>query len=258
VPLDKLGIVTYDIARDWDLETLITKAEELGYSAVELRTTHAHGVELSLTPEERQRVKERFAASSVQLWGLGTTCEYHSPDQAELERNLEETRQWLHLAVDLGAPGVKVRPNNLPEERSEEATLQQIGEALATLAPDAERLGVELWVEVHGRGTSDPRRMAKIFSYVDSPAVGACWNCNYPSDLIDGRLEAGFDLLKDRILSVHLHDFYEPYPYAELFQRLEAIGYDRPCLAEIQHSSDPDRVLKYFRACFLALTGQAS
>jgi sugar phosphate isomerase/epimerase len=253
----KLGIVTYDIARDWDLETLITKCEELGYQVVEPRTTHAHGVEISLTPEERQGVRERFARSSVELWGLGTTCEYHSPDPAELERQMEETRQWIKLARDLGAKGVKVRPNSLAEGVPVEKTLQQIGESLAALAPEAEENGVELWLEVHGRGTADPRHMATILSYVDSPVVGACWNCNYPTDLIDGKLEPGFELLKDRILSVHLHDFHEPYPYRELFRRLAAIGYDRPCLAEIQHSSDPERVLQYFRVCFLLLREQA-
>lgn len=253
----KLGIVTYDIARDWDLETLISKCESLGYDVVEPRTTHAHGVELSLSHEERRAVRARFERSAVALWGLGTTCEYHSPDPAELARNVEETRAWIALARDLGATGVKVRPNSLPEDVPTEQTLQQIGESLAALAPDAQQQGIELWVEVHGRGTADPRHMATILSYVDSPVVGACWNCNYPTDLIDGKLEPGFELLKDRILSVHLHDFYEDYPYLELFERLAGIGYDRPCLAEIQHSSDPDRVLRYFRECFLLLTGQA-
>ncbi|MGD9519700.1 MAG: sugar phosphate isomerase/epimerase family protein [Armatimonadota bacterium] len=253
----KLGIVTYDIARDWDLETLISKCEELGYDVVEPRTTHAHGVELSLTAEQRAAVRDRFAQSPVELWGLGSTCEYHSPDPAELERNMEETRQWIALARDLGARGVKVRPNSLPDDVPVEKTLQQIGKSLAALAPEAEAEGVELWVEVHGRGTADPRHMATILSYVDSPAVGACWNCNYPTDLIGGELAPGFELLRDRLLSVHLHDFYEPYPYRELFERLAAIGYDRPCLAEIQHSSDPERVLRYFRQYFLLLTGQA-
>jgi len=253
----KLGLVTYDIARDWDLETLLGRCEALGYEAVELRTTHGHGVELALDAEQRVAVRERFERSPVKLWGLGTTCEYHSPDPMELQRNVEETVAWLDLARDLGAVGVKVRPNALPDEVPAEKTMQQIGEALAALGEAAEERGVELWLEVHGSRSADPRCIARILSYVDSPAVGACWNCNYPTDLIDGKLAPGFDLLKERILSVHLHDFHEPYPYRELFERLEGMGYDRYCLAEIAHSSDPERVLQYFRACFLALTGRA-
>ncbi|MBC7286917.1 MAG: TIM barrel protein [Armatimonadetes bacterium] len=253
----ELGIVTYDIARDWDLETLLAECEKLGYRWIELRTTHAHGVELSLTPDQRRAVRERLSQSPVKLWGLGTTCEFHSPDPNELERNMQETREWIALARDLGAVGVKVRPNRLLDEVDPEVTLRQIGEALAALAPVAEAAGVELWLEVHGHRTCDPRNMAKIMSYVEHPSVGVVWNCNYPCDLIDGSIEPGFELLKDRILSVHLHDFHEPYPYRDLFRRLESIGYERPCLAEIQYSSDPERVLQYFRACFLCLTGQA-
>ncbi|MCX7598524.1 MAG: sugar phosphate isomerase/epimerase [Armatimonadetes bacterium] len=253
----KLGLVTYDIARDWDLETLLGRCEALGYEAVELRTTHGHGVELALDADQRAAVRERFGRSPVKLWGLGTTCEYHSPDPTELQRNIEETLAWLDLARDLGAVGVKVRPNALPDEVPAEKTIQQIGEALAHLGRAAEERGVELWLEVHGDRSADPRCIAGILSYVDSPAVGACWNCNYPTDLIEGQLAPGFELLKERILSVHLHDFHEPYPYRELFERLAGIGYDRYCLAEIAHSSDPERVLQYFRVCFLALTGQA-
>jgi hypothetical protein len=40
----QLGIVTYNIAKDWDLSTILTKLDALGYEGVELRTTHAHKV----------------------------------------------------------------------------------------------------------------------------------------------------------------------------------------------------------------------
>ncbi len=254
----KLGIVTYNIAHDWSLDTLLDRSEALGYDCVELRTTHAHGVELALDAAGRAAVRERFAASPVDLWGLGTTCEFHSPDPADVQRNMTEALHWIALARELGATGVKVRPNGMPDGVPPEKTLRQIGEVLSALAPAARANEVELWLEVHGPVTADPRHIATILGHVDSSTVGACWNCNFPSDLIDGKLAPGFDLLKERILAVHLHDFHEPYPYRELFERLAAIGYDRPCLAEIQDSPDPERVLRYFRACFLELTGQTA
>ena len=43
----KLGIVTYNIAKDWDIPTIIANLTEAGFDAVELRTTHKHGVEPS-------------------------------------------------------------------------------------------------------------------------------------------------------------------------------------------------------------------
>lgn len=38
----KLGLVTYNIAKDWDIPTLIARLGETGFEAVELRTTHKH------------------------------------------------------------------------------------------------------------------------------------------------------------------------------------------------------------------------
>ena len=46
-----LGLVTYNIAKDWDIPTLIANCQQTGFEAVELRTTHRHGVEPSLGQE---------------------------------------------------------------------------------------------------------------------------------------------------------------------------------------------------------------
>ena len=47
--MTQLGIVTYNIAKDWDLPTILSRLEKLGYAGVELRTGHAHKVEVNLT-----------------------------------------------------------------------------------------------------------------------------------------------------------------------------------------------------------------
>ena len=102
----------------------------MGFDAVELRTTHKHGVEISLSPAARAEVRKRFEDSPVKIGGLGTTCEYHSPDPAVVRKNIDETKEWVKLAKDLGSPSVKVRPNGLPKEVPEEKTLEQIGKSL--------------------------------------------------------------------------------------------------------------------------------
>ena len=87
----KLGTVTYNLAKDWDIPTLIKNCAEAGFEAVELRTTHRHGVEPSLSKEQRAEVREAFINSPVYLLSLGSTCEYHSPDAAVVRKNIEET-----------------------------------------------------------------------------------------------------------------------------------------------------------------------
>src|SRR5579863_530012 len=80
-----LGLVTYELAKDWDIDTIIKNCEATGFEGVELRTTHKHGVEISLSAAQRAEVKQRFEGSRVRLMSLGTTCEFESPDAAVVE-----------------------------------------------------------------------------------------------------------------------------------------------------------------------------
>jgi len=56
-------------------------------------------------------------------------------------------------------------------------------------------------------------------------------------------------MLKRWIKSVHIHELYDKsYPYRELFQLLKNINYNRYCLAEIDESPDPERIMRYYKA----------
>ena len=111
----KLGLVTYNMAKDWDVPTIIENCAATGFQGVELRTTHAHSVEVNLSTNERQEVRKRFEDSPIELAGLGSAFDYHSTDADEVRQNIEGTKEYAQLAGDVGAPGVKVRPNGLPE-----------------------------------------------------------------------------------------------------------------------------------------------
>ena len=56
----RLGTVTYNIAMDWDVPTIIKNCTEAQFEGVELRTSHKHGVEVTLSKAERAEVKKRF------------------------------------------------------------------------------------------------------------------------------------------------------------------------------------------------------
>jgi sugar phosphate isomerase/epimerase len=252
----KLGTVTYNIAKDWDVPTIIKNLTNTGFEAVELRTTHKHGVEIGLSPAARAEVRKQFEGSAVKIGGLGTTCEFHAPDPAVVRKNIDETKEWVKLAKDLGSPSVKVRPNGLPKNVPEEKTLEQIGKSLAECAAFARDNGVVIQLEVHGQDTSRVPRIRKIFDYAGNPAtLRACWNSNQ-TDLLDGGFESNFKLLKDQIGQVHMRDlFLEEYPWRQLIASLAEMKFPGYCFAEIPESSDPIRVLNYYRALFRAYQG---
>lgn len=247
-----VGLVTYNLAKDWDIPTIIKNCEAAQFEGVELRTGHAHKVEVNLSQEQRREVRKRFQDSKVQLMGLGSAFDYHTPDQAKLRRDIEATREYIVLAQDVGATGVKVRPNGLPKEVPVEKTLAQIGHALGELGDFARDHGQVIRLEVHGSGTAFPPYIKTILDIANRPNVGACWNCNQ-IDLSGQGWDYNFDLLKDKIFSVHMRDLYlEDYPFRKLLTRLNDIQFTGFCLAEIPASADPVRVMKYFRALWLA------
>lgn len=252
-----LGLVTYNLAKDWDIPTIIKNCEETGFEGVELRTTHAHGVEVTLTKSQRADVKKRFSDSNVKLVSLGSVFDYHTPDQQKLRKDIEATKDYIILAHDVGAQAIKVRPNALPKEVPPEKTLEQIGKSLFELGEFSKNYNIEIRLEVHGEETSRLINISKIMNYANHKYVGVCWNSNL-TDLQDGGFESNFELVKNKIRIVHITELYQDaygiYPYRKLFDNLKKIGFDGFCLAEIPSSPEPIRLMKYYRALWLALT----
>lgn len=247
----KLGIVTYMWGAEWDLPTLIKNCAQTGFEGVELRTTHKHGVEISLSKAERAEVRKRFEDSPVKFVGPGTACEYQNSDHGIVQQQIELTKKFVELSADIGGTGVKVRPNGFAKGVEQNKTIEQIGLSLRECAKFGEAFGQEIRVEVHGSGTADPAVMQKIMQVADHPKVVVCWNSN-PGETVNGSLAHSFGLLKNKLGgTVHIHDLYDKqYPYRELFKLLRDQNYKGYCLSESPPTTDPIRVMHYYRALF--------
>ncbi|MBX3241579.1 MAG: sugar phosphate isomerase/epimerase [Chitinophagaceae bacterium] len=238
----KFGLVTYQWGRDWDLPTLIANCEKSGLLGVELRTEHAHKVETNLNAVQRAEVKKRFNDSPVTCLGYGSNFEYHSPDPAVLKKNIEGTREYIQLCKDIGATGIKVKPNTLPAEVSKEKTIAQIAASFNEIGKFAKNLGQLVRVEVHGRYTQDIPVMKAIFEQVTEPAVKICWNSN-DEDLLPPGLEQNFHSVKKWFGdTVHVRELnIGDYPYQQLMNLFVGMNYNGWILLEAR-TEVPDRV----------------
>ena len=154
----------------------------------------------------------------------------------------------IQSARDTGALGVKVRPNGFPAGIPHEQTIQNIALCLKELGDYAQVRGIEIWLEVHGPETQNPRVCAAIMRATEHKSVGLCWNSN-PTDLVQGSVRVNFELLRPWIRNVHINELAdERYPWRELFTLLGESGYDRYTLCEAQESKEPERFLHWYRA----------
>ena len=214
----RYGLVTYQWGKDWDLPTLLKNCEQAKVLGVELRTTHKHGVEPSLTEAERIAVRAKFESSSVQMVGIGSNERFDSPDPKVLEASIEATKRFIQLSHDVGGSGVKVKPDSFHKDVPREKTITQIGKALNQVAEYATGFGQQIRLEVHGQCAQLPTIKA-ILDVADHPNVAVCWNSNH-QDLEAPGLEHNFNLVKNRLgQTTHIHRFdVKNYPWPELLE----------------------------------------
>lgn len=252
----KFGLVTYMWGHDWDLPTLIANCQATGLEAVELRTTHAHKVEPTLTAAERADVKKQLADSPVHCVGLGSNERFDDPDPAVVAKAIEASKAFLQLSHDIGTSGVKVKPDRFHPSVEREKTIEQIGRSLNELGQFAADLGQQVRLEVHGQCAELPT-IAAIMEVADHPHVAVCWNSNM-DDLKGEGLEANFQLVRKRFgKTLHVRELDDPhYPFAKLFELLKSSKYDGCVLLEAA-SKRADRVaaLREQKAIFDKLMG---
>jgi len=234
----KLGLVTYQWAKDWDLHTLIANCTKTGVLGVELRTEHAHKVEINLNAAQRAEVKKMFNDSPVTCLGYGSNFEYHSTDPAKLKWNIDQTKEYIKLCKDIGASGMKVKPNDLPEGVKREKTIAQIAASFNEIGKFAREYGQLVRVEVHGNKTQEIPNIKAIFDQVTEKNVKMCWNCN-DQDLLPPGLEGNFNSVKKWFGdTVHVREFnVGNYPYQQLINLFTGMNYKGWILMEAR--TDP-------------------
>ncbi len=238
----KLGLVTYQWGKDWDVPTLIKNCMDTGVQGVELRVDHAHGVTPEMTKQARLGVKNLFADSPVTFVGMGTNEQYDFPDKDKLKASIARTKEFIQLSADIGGSGVKVKPNAFHPNVPREQTMAQIGAALNELAAYAADFGQQLRLEVHGNETQELPNIKTIMDHTDHPNATICWNCN-PEDLNGQGFQYNFDLVKDRLGdTIHVRELDRTdYPYATLLKNLADMDYKGWILLEC-HTNPADKV----------------
>lgn len=235
------GLVTYMWGADWDLPTLLKNCKETGVQGVELRTTHKHMVEPSLSDEERAAVASQFGESGITLVGIGSDERFDNPDPAKVKAAIEKTKEFIRLSHDIGGSGVKVKPDRFYDEVPREKTIEQIGKALNELGEYAAGFGQQVRLEVHGQCSELPTIKA-IMDIATDENVYVCWNSN-ATDLKGDGLKANFDLVRSRFGSTcHVRELdTKDYPFADLVKLLVASKYEGWVLLEAA-SKQEDRI----------------
>ncbi|MFD9045029.1 sugar phosphate isomerase/epimerase family protein [Streptomyces bottropensis] len=152
---------------------------------VRLAVTHGyHGVELRAHPEEpvhpgigageRAEVAAAFKAAGVEILGVAGYARVAAPgDDGPV---LDEIRQLLDLARDLGAPFVRVFPGaDLAGGQSADEADAIAARRLGTAAEDAADRGVRVLLETHDSHRTGADAI-RVLGPVGHGSVGSLWD----------------------------------------------------------------------------------
>jgi sugar phosphate isomerase/epimerase len=143
-----------------------------GFEGVELRSAEGEPVHAGLTPSERREAVQIFADGGVAALSIASYVEVDDPVPSDGEV-VAATLAELQLALDLGAPFVRVFPGG---PSNDEAALRRLT-AISELLDDFPDITVAL--ETHD-SCSRGEDAAELLGRVGHPRIRAVWDVQHP------------------------------------------------------------------------------
>jgi sugar phosphate isomerase/epimerase len=165
----------------WDWKTILDQASQHGFAAIELRGLTGE-MDLPKAPQfSGAKLKESLkdlAALELKISGLGASTNMHEPDADRRAKQMDEAKRFIELAHELGAPYVRVFPNQLVKGEERKTTIDRIVTGLRELGDRAKGSGVAIIVESHGEFTTSPP-LLEIIQGAAHPNVAFLWDAHH-------------------------------------------------------------------------------
>lgn len=190
---------------DMNLADTLQVAERYGYDALEPRldAKHAHGIEVTASPAQRQAIVDQVAKSPIKLACLASGLKYADP--AVKEQVLQETHERIDLAGDLNVPLMRVFGGRLPDSVTRPQAIEQLVDCLTQVADHAAERDVTLCLETHD-DWCDPKHVATVVEQVAHRAVAVNWDAMHPVRTGHATIDESFEILRPWIRHLHVHD----------------------------------------------------
>lgn len=183
----RIGVSTYSYWHfdkiKYPIEKVIENAARLGFDGVEI-------LHRQMESEDKKYVNnlKRMAwEMGLDLFFLSIHQNFVSPDQAKRQQHIDHTKRCIDLAVQLGAPAIRLnsgRWGTIPdfqkmldaggqeapiEGYSDDDAFKWCIDSINECLPHAEAAGVVLALENHWGLTTKPEGLLRIFKGVNSP-----------------------------------------------------------------------------------------
>jgi sugar phosphate isomerase/epimerase len=190
----------------WQIETITSKATEFGYNGIEWRGGPQGHVQPRMSRAKKSLLRQQCLDAGLLSLAITAYTSFVSNSIEERQANAEELRQYVDLAVELGANYVRTFLGELPEGTKLDASIYgNISECLNTASEYADSVGVKIAVEPH----DDFVRSSTVLPLFDQnkshPALCVIWDIGNAFSAGENPAE-GFNLLKEHLAYVQVKD----------------------------------------------------
>lgn len=202
----KLSANTY-CYRDLDRESVFRSLAGLGFQGVEIIAHppcwHADTLD---TDEVREASLRLLDELKLEVVAISPHTEFLLFDQDRRRQMIEHCMAMIDLTLLYGVKIVRIfSGGEIPEGKNRQQCIDEVLKGMIPCVEYAEKKGVKLAVESHGKFGNDLEALVAILDKVDSSALGVTLDtANFAYHDVDP-LHA-IDVLKDRIYHTHLKD----------------------------------------------------
>jgi len=190
-------------AGGWDPARVCAEVSALGVKAVDF-----HARLLGDAPGVVDQAQKALADYGLVLSGLSLNTNFNYEDDSAQQQMIADTRKWMKVAAELGAPVSRIFGGSLRSRDAEiiKQASAKVLSALRVLAPYAEELGLILAIENHGGLPCSAEEQVEMIEAVGSPYVRATVDVgNYMQCGQEGAV--GTKIAAPYAAYVHMKDF---------------------------------------------------
>lgn len=128
------------------------------------------------TPEYCRRLRRHAFLLGLGISGTAIRNTFTYPPGPQLEKEIAHVKRWIDLAVDLGAPTIRIFAGDLQKGTTEAQARQWCVQAIQECCAYAGPRGVILALENHGGIVSTVDQLLSIVTAVNSDWFGVNWD----------------------------------------------------------------------------------
>ena len=164
---------------DFDWAEIYSMAKDFGFSGIEMRGLGGDIFSITARPFQKENLPgtvKLLHQKHLEICCLSSGCALKFADKRQ--ETVEELRQYMDLAAELGTPFIRVL-GDLTAAPQGEVDDALVLDTLKELVPYAEKKGVTLLVETNGV-YADTNRLRELLNQIESDNIGALWDLHHP------------------------------------------------------------------------------